>query len=110
MRSVTVMTIKRLYPEAELFEFADANEALKILPKVAPDLITLDLLMPGIGGLEFLKRFKKRKLGSRIVVVTADVQPVVRERCIAAGAHAFVEKPISLAKLKAVLEETLPPT
>ena len=110
MRSVTVMTLKRLYPDAVLFEYADANLALKALPKVSPDLITLDLLMPGIGGLEFLKRFKKRKLGSRIVVVTADVQPAVRQRCIDAGAHAFVEKPISLAKLRAVLEETLPPT
>ena len=66
--------------------------------------------MPGIGGLEFLKRFKRRKLSPRIVVITADVQPAVRQRCIAAGAHAFVEKPISLAKLRAALEETLPPS
>lgn len=105
MRSVTVMTVKRLYPEAELFEFADAGEALKVLRQVAPDLITLDLLMPGIGGLEFLKRVKRRKLTARIVVVTADVQPAVRERCIRAGAHAFVEKPITLAKLRAALAE-----
>lgn len=105
MRSVTMMTVRRLYPEAELFEFADAGEALKALRRVAPDLITLDLLMPGIGGLEFLRRVKRRKMVVRIVVVTADVQPAVRERCIRAGAYAFVEKPITLAKLRAALEE-----
>lgn len=108
MRSVTVMTLKRLYPKARIFEYADAGEALKALGRVAPDLITLDLLMPGIGGLEFLKRVRRRRLRARIVVVTADVQPVVRQRCIDAGAHAFVEKPISLAKLRAALDEDPP--
>lgn len=104
MRSVTVMTVKRLFPGAELFEFGDAQEALKALRQVGPDIITLDLLMPGMGGLEFLRRVRRRKLAARIVVITADVQPAVRERCIRAGAHAFVEKPITLAKLRAALE------
>jgi CheY-like chemotaxis protein len=55
-----------------------------------------------------LRRVRRRKLPSRSVVITADVQPAVRRRCIAAGAHAFVEKPISLAKLRAALGETPP--
>ena len=110
MRTVTKMTLRRVFPRAELFEFADASEALKALRQVDPDLITLDLLMPGMGGLEFLRRARRRKLRARIVVVTADVQPVVRKRCIRAGAHAFIEKPITLAKLQAVFDETpLPP-
>jgi CheY-like chemotaxis protein len=108
MRKVTAMTVMRLCPEAELFEYADAGEALKALGKVAPDIITLDLLMPGIGGLEFLKRARRRKFGARIIVITADVQPAVRERCLASGAHAFVEKPITLAKLKVALDEVAP--
>jgi CheY-like chemotaxis protein len=109
MRKVTAMTVKRLCPEAELFEFADASEALKALGRVAPDLITLDLLMPGMSGLEFLRRVRRRKLAARIIVITADVQPVVRQRCLDAGASAFVEKPITLAKLKAALEEVAAP-
>jgi CheY-like chemotaxis protein len=103
MRSVTILTLRQLYPAAEIFEYADAGEALRALRKVAPDLITLDLLMPGIGGLEFLKRAKSRKIRAHIVVITANVQPAIRRRCINAGAHAFVEKPISLAKLRDAL-------
>ncbi|MBM3852022.1 MAG: response regulator [Verrucomicrobia bacterium] len=110
MRSVTAMTLKRLLPAAEVLEFADAGEALLALKKVTPELITLDLLMPGIGGLEFLRRIKRRKLQTRVIVITADVQPAVRRRCIAAGAHAFVEKPISLAKLRAALGSDSPPS
>jgi two-component system invasion response regulator UvrY len=109
MRKVTVMTVMRLCPDAELFEFADAGEALKALRKVVPDVVTLDLLMPGIGGLEFLKRVRRRNLAVRVIVVTADVQAVVRQRCLDAGAHAFVEKPITLAKLKTALAAALPP-
>lgn len=110
MRMVTAMTLRRLFPKAELFEFADAVEALKSLRQVDPDLVTLDLLMPVMGGLEFLRRARRRKLRARIVVITADVQPAVRQRCIQAGAHAFIEKPITVAKLQAALDETpLPP-
>lgn len=108
MRKVTAMTVMRLCPDAELFEYADAGEALKALGKIAPDVITLDLLMPGIGGLEFLKQARRRKFAARIIVVTADVQAVVRQRCLDAGAHAFVEKPITLAKLRAALAEIAP--
>jgi CheY-like chemotaxis protein len=62
-----------------------------------------------MSGLEFLRRVRRRKLAARIIVITADVQPVVRERCLDAGASAFVEKPITLAKLKAALEEVAAP-
>jgi CheY-like chemotaxis protein len=110
MRKVTAMTVMRLLPDAELVEFADASEALKAIRQVAPDIITLDLLMPGIGGLEFLRRFRRRKLPARVIVVTADVQPAVRRRCLAAGAHAFVEKPITLAKLQTALAEVSAPS
>ena len=110
MRKVTAMTVMRLLPDAELVEFADASEALKAIRQVAPDIITLDLLMPGIGGLEFLRRFRRRKLPARVIVVTADVQPAVRQRCLAAGAHAFVEKPITLAKLQTALAEVSAPS
>lgn len=109
MRNVTVMTFRRLYPDAEVFEFGEAGEALRQLGKIAPDLITLDLLMPGIGGLQFLRRMKRRKHRPRIIVITADVQPAVRRRCIGAGAFAFLEKPVSLAKLRAALEESPAP-
>jgi two-component system chemotaxis response regulator CheY len=110
MRKVTAMTVKRLCPQAELFEFAEAGEALALLGQISPDIITLDLLMPGMSGLEFLQQARLRQLSARIIVITADVQPVVRQRCLDSGAHAFVEKPITLAKLKAALEEVAAPT
>jgi CheY-like chemotaxis protein len=101
MRGLIARTLRRVVPDAELHEFADPVEALKLMPALAPEIITLDLLMPGLNGLDFLRRAKRRKLPARIVVISADVQESVKKKCLAAGAHAFVEKPVTVAKLRA---------
>jgi len=103
MRGLIARTLRRIVPDAELHEFADPVQALKLMPALAPELITLDLLMPGLSGLEFLRRIKRKKLAVRVVVVTADVQASIRKKCAAAGAYGFVEKPVTVAKLRAAL-------
>ncbi len=103
MRGLIVAGLGQLHPSAAIVEFADPAEALRALPQLQPDLITLDLLMPGLSGFQVLDQLGGLSLRARIVVITADVQPSVRERCAAAGVHAFVEKPVTLEKLRAAL-------
>lgn len=109
MRGLIARTLRRLVPDAELHEFADPVEALKLIPALAPELITLDLLMPGLSGLDFLRRIKRKKVAARVIVVTADVQASIRKKCAAAGAYAFVEKPVTAAKLRAAFAGESPP-
>lgn len=109
MRGLIARTLRRIVPDAELHEFADPVEALRLIPALAPEFVTLDLLMPGLHGLDFLRRAKRRKIAARIVVVTADVQESIRKKCAAAGAHAFVEKPVTVAKLRAAFAAEAPP-
>lgn len=108
MRGLIARTLRRIIPAAELHEFADPVEALKLIPTLAPEVITLDLLMPGLSGLDFLRRAKRRKIAARIIVITADVQDSIRKKCAAAGAHAFIEKPVTVAKLRAAFEADSP--
>lgn len=103
MRGLIVAGLGQLYPTASIVEFADPAEALRALPALQPDLITLDLLMPGLSGFQVLEQLGGLPLHARIVVITADVQPSVRQRCAAAGVHAFVDKPVTLGKLRAAL-------
>ena len=105
MRELITLTLRRLHPKVEITEFHDAKAALEAIPQLKPDIITLDLLLPGMSGLEFLRRIKRKKVAARIIVVTADVQISVRNKCAAAGAHAFVEKPVTPAKLRAAFAE-----
>ncbi len=107
MRGLIARTLRRVIPQAELHEFADPVEALKLIPALAPEVITLDLLMPGLNGLDFLRRAKRKKIPARVIVISADVQESVRKKCLASGAHAFVEKPVAVAKLRAAFADSL---
>ena len=108
MRSLIVKAFAQLRPDARLTEFSDPGEALRALPALDPDLVTLDLLMPGLHGFEVLEQLALLPIRPRIIVITADVQDAVRQRCLAAGVFAFVEKPLTLEKLRAALANLLP--
>lgn len=103
MRRLIRAAFQDTYPEAQVTEYADAAKALTEVPALAPDLITLDMLMPGMTGLEFLAELRKTPLHARIIVVTADVQKTIRQKCIELGASGFIDKPITLEKLQAAL-------
>ncbi|MEZ4674083.1 MAG: response regulator [Caldilineaceae bacterium] len=66
-----------------------------------PDLILMDIQMPEIDGLEAIGRIRKQTelATTPIIAVTALAMPGDRERCLAAGAVAYISKPISLRYL-----------
>ncbi len=109
MRGLIVKALGQLYPQAKVVEFENATSALRRLPRLKPDLVTLDLLMPEVHGLEFLDRLARHRHRPRVIGITADVQQSVRERCAAAGAHAFVEKPVTLEKLRRAVDAVFAP-
>ena len=80
-------------------EASSGQKALEIVQTVKPDLVTLDLLMPGMSGLETLIALLPLCPNSKIVVVSADIQTATREELIRAGAHVFLNKPVSRAEL-----------
>jgi CheY-like chemotaxis protein len=109
MRGLIVKALAQLYPQARVVEFDNATSALRSLPRLKPDLVTLDLLMPEVHGFEFLERLARHRHRPRVIVITADVQQSVRERCAASGAHAFIEKPVTLDKLRRAVEIVFAP-
>jgi CheY-like chemotaxis protein len=78
----------------ETIEAKNGNEALKMVEDHAPDCIILDLIMPEMGGIEVLKVLSKNKSKIPVIILTADIQDVVREECLELGAVAFLNKPI----------------
>ncbi len=86
----------RLYLEHEGYDVslaADGEEALVAIESSTPDLIALDLNLPGLGGLELLMTFGERPglRGTPVLVVSGAEHP---ERALASGAHAVLQKPI----------------
>jgi DNA-binding response OmpR family regulator len=94
----------------EVTEAQDGAEALAKLGKEAFDAVLLDYMMPGMDGLETLRRIRQTwpKAKLPVIMVTArDEDPMV-VKCLEAGANDFVSKPFSFPVLQARLRAVLP--
>ncbi len=77
------------------------EEAIKKVKEERPHMILLDIIMPGIGGLEALKRIKKIDKEIGIVMITAVKDKVIGRRCMKLGAYDYVMKPCDIDELLA---------
>jgi two-component system, cell cycle response regulator DivK len=74
------------------------EDAITLAVKEPPDLVLMDLQLPGIDGMEALRRLRAspRTVGIPVVAVTAQAMKQDRERVLQAGFNGYVEKPISV--------------
>ena len=77
-----------------------------MVEKVNPNLILLDLTMPGIDGMEALQRIRLRDPEARVVMITGDYSIESAIKAIQAGATDYICKPISPAKLRQIVRDT----
>ena len=89
----------------EVFEACDGVEAVNRASEVAPDLIMLDIHMPGLDGFAVCAELRAdpRFEEVPIVAMTAGLMRGEHERAIAAGFSEFLGKPISMAVLRGVV-------
>jgi two-component system chemotaxis response regulator CheY len=87
--------------DIEVIAFAeDGNKALDLFKKLKPDLVTLDVTMPGLDGLEVLSEMVKINTSAKIMVITALVDKTLGLTAIRKGAKSYLTKPFSPQKLK----------
>jgi DNA-binding NtrC family response regulator len=94
-------------PGFEIMEAANGLEALSVIKKELPDLVLMDIEMPGLNGLEAIQRIKSLQPQLPVIIMTAFG---TSERVIGAmkyGAYEYLEKPFDVARLKAVISEAL---
>ena len=86
------------------------EEALRLAEQREFDAILLDLLMPGIGGIEVLRHIRSRSanLQTPVVILSVLDDPVSVDRCMALHAHAFVTKPVNREVLAGIVRAQLP--
>lgn len=74
-------------------------EAVRQVRELAPDLVILDIAMPGLDGLEVISRIKACGLSSKVVVLTSQLAEAYSLRCLQAGAAGYVAKTDDLDEL-----------
>lgn len=81
-----------------------AEQALRIAESQSVDVVLLDLKLPGAGGIEALRQFKRRRPDLEVIVITGHGTVESAVQAMRAGAYDYVTKPFSLDELKLLLE------
>lgn len=87
---------------AAMTEAESAEEGLQLIEECAFDLILVDLRMPGMDGITAIGHIRARpdaKAALPVIVVTADIAPDLRDRCLSAGADEVLFKPVAMDAL-----------
>ncbi|WP_114750621.1 response regulator [Pleomorphovibrio marinus] len=102
--------VKKLAPQAEIFEASNGLEAVEIAQKVVPEIILMDIQMPEMSGYEANLAIKESPnlANIPIVAVTAGNVRGEKEKCLEAGMVDFVPKPIIESTIKEIFEKWLP--
>lgn len=88
----------------------DGNQALGLIDSYAPDLVITDLNMPGMNGIELIKKIKQNASMrfKPILMLTTESQESKKVEAKAAGATGWLVKPVSPTDLTGVIKKVLP--
>jgi two-component system chemotaxis response regulator CheY len=107
MRSMIREILTRTGRFEILAEAANGQEAVDRFVELRPDLVTMDIVMPEMDGIEATKEILRIDPGATIVICSALGQEALVVESIAAGARDFIVKPFAADKVLAVLETVL---
>lgn len=88
-------------------EAGNSDEAVLLFDKEKPDLVLLDILLPGESGLDILKKLKAKDGGVKVLIVTAVNQETVNEEAKQLGAKGILYKPFDPSELTAAINEVI---
>ena len=91
----------------KMLEAETGYQSLDIAAEQPPDLILMDINIPGMDGLETTEKFKENANLAHIPVIalTANAMKGDKERCLAAGCDGYLQKPIGVSDLRKTVQQ-----
>jgi DNA-binding NtrC family response regulator len=93
--------------EFDIITASDGIEGIQVASKEKPPLILLDIKMPGMSGMEVLKKLKKSDLPSDVIMLSGQGETQVVVDCIKLGATEFINKPFDVKEVGLHLQNAL---
>src|ERR1700733_14876641 len=94
-------------PEIELTPAASGEEGLKLIPRLKPDLVIMDVRMGGINGLETLRRIRQIDSKLLVILMTAYGTTQTAIEAMKLGAYDYLLKPFDVPKVKQIVNDAL---
>jgi len=91
----------------EVLTASNGYEALKIIDQESPDLVLLDIWMPGIDGIETLQEIKRTNPFLQVVIISGHGTIETAVKATKLGAYDFIEKPLSIEKVVVTINNAL---
>lgn len=88
-------------------EAADGNQAVERYEECKPDLVTMDLTMPNLDGIQAIKKIRAIDPDARIIVCSAMGQQAMVIEAIQAGAKDFIVKPFQIDRVISAVDKAL---
>lgn len=92
--------------DLDVVEAPNGDIALQMVESAHPAIVVLDIMMPGINGVEVCRRVDHSTV--KVIILTARDDPVLEQQCREAGADAFLTKPFSSIELLDLIDELVP--
>lgn len=107
--SAEVLSKMLMMLDIEPFICLGPREAIQRLSGDLPDVILLDVNMPGISGLEVVRYIRRdpRIANLPVIIVSSDAQTIEIANAISAGANVFLPKPVNFERLELALKDAL---
>jgi two-component system cell cycle response regulator DivK len=95
----------------ETMEAVNAEDGIKLALERVPDLVLMDIQLPGMNGMEALKVLRAEKTTAHVpvVAITASVMTQDRQQIMDTGFNGFIEKPINLRDFLATVQASIKP-
>jgi DNA-binding NarL/FixJ family response regulator len=107
MRDCTRRVLEQAFPGALIVTADDGGHGVTVAERTHPDVVVMDLHMPGIGGIEATRRIRAGMSNARVVVLTLSDNQEDRLAAHAAGASAYVQKDEGPAALTCAVRRQL---
>ncbi|MBI5331427.1 MAG: response regulator [Betaproteobacteria bacterium] len=88
-------------------EARDGASALPLVDKLRPELVCLDVNMPGLSGVEVLKLIQERVPGTKVVMITGDSSMTTVREVVSYGALGYIIKPFNQARVASAIKAAL---
>ena len=94
-------------PSATVVEAETGEEGYRLFQELYPDMVILDITLPGIGGLEVLRRIRANRENAKVLMFSMHEDPVFASRAMQAGARGYITKNNAADHLVEAIEKVL---